>query len=867
MKNFTLNFVAAILFLMCCNVVNGQQVKPVPEDFVFAQDTVFYVNKSSGVEPFYYAGTNNYYLMYKPMEMVEDILDDMVDLNLKVVRMWFFMDGENFHDGHRLQSEPGVIYEPTMQHIDAVVAAAGERGLKVLPVFINYWSDFGGMAQYANWAGTSSEGFYSNESCKEIFKNYVESWITRENTVTGVTYKDDPTIFGWQLTNEARCTSSTIGDYISWATEMSAWIRTLDPFHMISMGDEGLMNYSYAEANANENITSDWTYTGGQGDYLALLDVPDLDYGTFHNYATDNWGYDLQWGLDWTRHHIKVSHAKNKPCVMEEYDYGIQAPWTAAKDQERASALQAYIELIEDLGMAGDHSWMLIGLNYFDEVENGYTLDTSAPVEELWLYRVKWGGDGHQYSKYDTYTAPVIRQHGQNMVDKNVLNMPGAFDQLSPADGATSVKVNATLEWESSLYSTSYDVVVATDAGLTNIVTSISDVTATSCLVSGLDYETTYYWGVTASNIRGSQEAANSGLSFSTQLPPDPVGDFSLQAPVGEGIASEGLTFTWQASENVDYYNLVVADNELFNNPVIEESAIVGESFVSDVSLEQAKTYYWKVTAINSLSQSLAQAHFTTELYAAVIDDFEDYTADGDLQSAWVRNTGGETFDLSLSNAPESGQEMRIDYSFSNEGYCGAQLAKNINLTGYEGIVCLLTGDGSGHELIIQLVEGDEYYEFSLFVSGTSRERVFANFDSFQQASWNTGTGNGELNVEGITGVAIYLGGNGGTGTIYIDELKADFEVPTRNANLDIKDEVLIYPNPASEVLFVDGCCKSSCDLLVELYDTAGILVRKCQFSNSSGNIQFNVSGLKTGLYFVKIIMADGTFSRRIVVK
>ncbi|HAP61559.1 MAG TPA: hypothetical protein DCR93_19355, partial [Cytophagales bacterium] len=221
-----------------------------PAGTVYAQDTIFLQQNADGsAEPYYFSGTNNYYLMYKPMDMVEDVLDGMVCLNQKVVRMWFFMDGTQIHDGYNLQPAPYTYNEAGYQHLDSIMVELAERGLKCIPVFVNYWSDFGGMNQYATWAGGNANNFYSDPEMRNIYKEYVRSWITRTNTVTGVPYAQDPTIFSWQLTNEARSTSANVGEYVAWADEMSTFIKSLDPNHMVSMGDEGLINYTYNEVN------------------------------------------------------------------------------------------------------------------------------------------------------------------------------------------------------------------------------------------------------------------------------------------------------------------------------------------------------------------------------------------------------------------------------------------------------------------------------------------------------------------------------------------------------------------------------------------------------------------------------------------
>ena len=110
-------------------------------------------------------------------------------------------------------------------------------------------------ASYGTW---HHDDFYDDAVVREWYQNYVKTLVTRVNTITGVAYASDPTIFAWQLANEPRCggtggaprsskcvTKAADGTprtlLTEWARDMSAFIKGLDPNHMVSVGDEGFM--------------------------------------------------------------------------------------------------------------------------------------------------------------------------------------------------------------------------------------------------------------------------------------------------------------------------------------------------------------------------------------------------------------------------------------------------------------------------------------------------------------------------------------------------------------------------------------------------------------------------------------------------
>ena len=118
--------------------------------------------------------------------------------------------------------------------LDTVVAAAEKYNIKLIIPFVNYWTDYGGMQKYTGYYGVAWKDFYTNAGCQAQYRTYISTVVNK--------YKASTSIFAWELANEPRCPGCATSVITNWATSTSAYIKSLDPAHMVTIGDEGFMN-------------------------------------------------------------------------------------------------------------------------------------------------------------------------------------------------------------------------------------------------------------------------------------------------------------------------------------------------------------------------------------------------------------------------------------------------------------------------------------------------------------------------------------------------------------------------------------------------------------------------------------------------
>jgi mannan endo-1,4-beta-mannosidase len=343
--------------------------------FVAARGTRF----ALGGRPFPVAGTNNHYLGWASRAEVDDVLVTARRMGLNVVRsimscvigsrdgvarrtLWDWRSTEDssnlgVHGVHLLYWDDArntwAWNDSSVDGLgrwDYVIHRAGQLGLRLNISLLDYWQWTGGAQQVVAWFVPGYDPqtdvrrrtlFFASPVMRDVYRRWVAHVLLRVNRITGVRYRDDPAIFAWDLMNEPEI-DDTARDAAgvplarSWFAEMAAYVRSLDPNHLVTSGDEGFLDRP------------------GVLDPGAELALPGLSFGSWHLYP-DYYGVSPAEAVDLVRRHGAVAAAAGRPVLLQEFGYGAQH---ATQPDVYRSWLRA---LGGDPNCAGWLFWRLVG--------------------------------------------------------------------------------------------------------------------------------------------------------------------------------------------------------------------------------------------------------------------------------------------------------------------------------------------------------------------------------------------------------------------------------------------------------------------------------------------------------------------------
>jgi hypothetical protein len=220
-------------------------------------------------------------------------------------------------------------------------------------------------------------------------------------------------------------------------------------------------------------------------------------------------------------------------------------------------------------------------------VDDSSIVDTSKQVSNLtaftkyyWRVRAKNAGLVGDFSQGWNFTTFVL--------------VP---TPLSPANNATGVPSNPTLIWGKMQGATAYWVQVGIDQSFAGgLVLDDSSGTDTTRALSGLTFNTQYYWHV-AGKTSGTFSTFSTPWGFRTLVPPP--GQVTLAGPVNDANAgSDSVVFTWRRQAGATKYHIEVGFDSLFTFKQQDSSVT---DTVKGVKLAvNNHTYFWKVRAGNA---------------------------------------------------------------------------------------------------------------------------------------------------------------------------------------------------------------------------------------------------------------------------
>ncbi|KAJ1699759.1 hypothetical protein LUZ63_008271 [Rhynchospora breviuscula] len=291
--------------------------------FVRTSGTHFVVNGRL----FYTNGFNAYWLMYMASDpsdrsKISDTFEEASRLGVNVIRTWAFSDGGY---NRPLQVSPGSYNEQMFEGLDFVISEAKKHGIYLILSLVNNWEGFGGKKQYVQWARdkghylNSDDDFFTDDVVKQYYKNHIKAVLTRVNSITGLMYNDDPSIFAWELINEPRCQNDLSGRILqNWITEMTNYVKSIDNKHLLEIGLEGFYGESVPERkqfNPGYEVGTD---------FISNNKIQGVDFATIHAYP-DQWisgsndEAQLTFTKNWLESHIQDAAALGKPLLFTEF--------------------------------------------------------------------------------------------------------------------------------------------------------------------------------------------------------------------------------------------------------------------------------------------------------------------------------------------------------------------------------------------------------------------------------------------------------------------------------------------------------------------------------------------------------------------
>jgi hypothetical protein len=334
---------------------------------------------------------------------IEDALESVRQMGGQVARSYVVSvrrEGSDMGDVVHVRG-PGDFNEEGFRKIDKLIEFARRKEIRVIIPLVDQHKWWGGIGEYAAFRGKPTDAFWTDRQLIEDFKKTIHHLITRKNVYTGVAYRDEPAIFGWETGNELDAPPE-------WTREIAAYIKQLAPNHIVIDG------------------------RSLHGVSLASLEDPNVDVITTHHYP---WGEDH----DFTKP-IRAARAQTKgkkPYFVGEFGF-VETPHIAAA-----------IQTVIDEGISGALLWSL----RMHRREGGFYWHMEVGTGRNIYKAFHWPGfaSGDRYDERTVMQLMRAKAYAIRGLRAAPLEAP-APPKLLPIESVSAIS------WQGSAGASSYDV-------------------------------------------------------------------------------------------------------------------------------------------------------------------------------------------------------------------------------------------------------------------------------------------------------------------------------------------------------------------------------------------------------------------------
>jgi mannan endo-1,4-beta-mannosidase len=320
--------------------------------------------------PFRFVLVNAYYLQEEAarerLDLVDETLAACRALGIRVVRAWAFNDDPHKADTG-IQRDRLAYAERGLVGLDRLLARARAHDVRLILPLVNHWNAYGGARQWLLWNGVADarEGdprFFTDPRLRDHYAAHVERILTRHNPLTGLAYRDDPTVLAWELMNEPRGRGldgdgAQLADWVAFAART---VKRIAPRQLVSAGDEG------EQVSLDGHDAAFWHAVGATHlfdpatgtSFSRHIACPDVDLASCHFYPEKYGvrpGAEAEAGGVWIAEHARLAARAGKPLIVGEL--GVPTDGRIA-DADRLAIHRAWLDAAGRTGVAGIGPWL-----------------------------------------------------------------------------------------------------------------------------------------------------------------------------------------------------------------------------------------------------------------------------------------------------------------------------------------------------------------------------------------------------------------------------------------------------------------------------------------------------------------------------